>query len=141
MASLKKESCCFINYFNPAFIELLKVLKGLLYFIKFHGGNYRLACCYIMWLFKDWDFFFFLLCIMIFPKKLLEAFWLMQNWIIWLISWLSFVPLDFVTTPLTILLLYNLNLHLGWAKEARREEFVVIAFTCWFTVLHESHQH
>lgn len=76
-----------------------------------------------------------------FLKNILKIFIFIQKWIIWFTSWLSFLPLDFINTLLTVLLFYNLNLHLGWAKEARREEFVVIAFTCWFTVLHQSHQH
>ena len=54
-----------------------------------------------------------------FLKKLLENFLFIQKWIIWFISWLSCVPLDFVNIPWTVLQFYHLNLHLGWAKEGR----------------------
>lgn len=95
-----------------------------------------------MWLFKYFGMFSFLY-IIVFPKTFLKNFDFFSR------NTLSTLSLDSVlclSTLLiffffTILLFYDLNLHLGWAKEARRKEFVVIAFMCWFTVLHQSYQH
>lgn len=52
--------------------------------------------------------------------------------IIYSMSWLKFLLMNFVSTPWIILLFHSLNLHLSWAKEEWWEEVVIIAFTCCY---------
>lgn len=45
IVSLENKFRYFMNEPNSAFIGLLKDLKDFLYFIEFHGENYKLSGC------------------------------------------------------------------------------------------------